>query len=188
MERQAKGEYPAFMRSLAFASLLVAVCVGVTRSTATGAVSFVVQSDDRIGSFRVKKDGTLHGATRAFGKPSSLRREQQGFYCVARWSEIGLRISFYNLGGRDPCAPQYGYFGQALITGKQWRTSKGLRIGEPVHRLHALYRNTRTRGPWAWLVTRYTSADDIGYYPGLEAKQLRGWVVAFRVNYTSGGV
>lgn len=153
--------------------------------------SFVIQGDYKLGDYAVKTNGTLDGAIRAFGEPTSIKR---GRYrgrptneCVVRWTDIGLRIHFYNLGGQDACARQYGYFGQALITGKQWRTSKGLRIGEPSRRLYALYAPRRFTGPWAWLVTRYTRIGVNGHYAGLEGKILNGWVVAFRVRYAAGG-
>ena len=73
------------------------------------------------------------------------------------------------------------------MTGKRWVTAKGLRIGQPIRRMHALYSPRRFRGYWIWLVTRYTPIGTGGYYAGLEAKGLNGWIVAFRVNYPAGG-
>ena len=98
----------------------------------------VIRGDVQIGHFLVKRDGPLDGALRAFGRPTSLRR---GRYqnCAARWADLGLRINFYNLGGHDPCVRQYGFFGDATMVGREWQTAKGLRIGDPAHKLHALY-------------------------------------------------
>jgi hypothetical protein len=78
--------------------------------------SIIVRGDVQIGRFLVQRDGTLDGAIRAFGKPTSRRR---GRYqdCTARWRPIGLRIGFYNLGGRNPCLRQYGYFSNATMVG-----------------------------------------------------------------------
>jgi hypothetical protein len=153
--------------------------------------SFVIQGDTKIGGYAVKANGTLDGAVEEFGEPTSLRR---GFYqgqptgtCVARWRPLGLRITFYNLGGHDACEPQYGYFSEALLTGNQWRTAKGLRIADPARRLWVLYNPRRFTGPWASLLTRYTRIGTNGYYAALEAKILRGRVTAFRVNYAAGG-
>jgi hypothetical protein len=91
--------------------------------------SIVVRGDVQIGRFLVHRDGTLDGAIRAFGKPTSLRR---GRYldCTARWRPIGLRIGFYNLGGRNPCLRQYGYFSNATMVGRHWVTARGLRLGD----------------------------------------------------------
>ena len=98
--------------------------------------SYVIQGDSKIAGYAVKVDGTLAGAIQRFGEPTSLRHDRgpglQGWNaCVGRWRGIGLKIVFYNLGGQDSCRPQYGYFRDALITGKQWRTAVGLRIGHP---------------------------------------------------------
>jgi hypothetical protein len=146
----------------------------------------VIRGDVQIGRFLVRRDGTLDGAIRAFGRPSSLRR---GRYqtCVARWAELRLRINFYNLGGHDPCERQYGYFSDATIVGRQWQTAKGLRLGDPARKLYALYAPRRFTGAWAWLVTRHLPYGGGSYYPGLSAKIHRGWVVAFRIRYPAGG-
>ena len=147
--------------------------------------SIVVRGDVQIGRFRVQRDGTLDGAIRAFGQPSSLRR---GRYqdCIARWRGIGLRIAFYNLGGRNACLRQYGYFSNATMVGRHWVTARGLRLGDPARRLHVLYSPRRFTGSWAWLLTRTYPAYDSSY-PGLTAKIHRGWVTAFRVQYPAGG-
>ena len=147
--------------------------------------AIVIRGDVQIGRFLVHRDGTLDGAIRAFGKPTSLRR---GRYqdCVARWRPIGLRIAFYNLGGRNPCLRQYGYFSNATMVGRHWVTARGLRLGDPARRLHVLYSPRRFTGSWAWLLTRTYPAYNSSY-PGLTAKIHRGWVTAFRVRYPAGG-
>jgi len=149
--------------------------------------TYVVRGDYKIGRYQVKLDGTLYGAIRAFGTPL-LERSYDS--CLAGWPAIGLRILFYNLGGQDPCLPQYGYFSFAVMTGRHWRTGKGLRIGDPERRLFALYSPRERTGAWWWLVTRRTLVGDCPrgcFYPGLEAKVHNGWVVALRVNYPAGG-
>jgi hypothetical protein len=163
----------------------IALLLGATPSPAR-TDSIVVRGDVQIGRFLVKRDGTLDGAIRAFGRPSILRR---GRYqtCFARWPDIGLRINFYNLGGKDPCARQYGYFSDATMVGEHWVTAKGLRLGHPARRLYALYSPRRFSGTWAWLLTRYLPYADGFRYPGLSAKIHRGWVTAFRVRYPAGG-
>jgi hypothetical protein len=150
--------------------------------------SFVIQGDNKIGYFAVKRDGTLFGAKEAFGEPTSIVR---GRYrnCRVGWRGAGLSIQFYNLGLGDPCEPQYGYFSQAVMSGKQWRTSKGLRVGRPWKYVFRYFPRARPApaGPWWWLVIRRSPYGDNSLYAGLEAKVQRGWVVAFRVNYAAGG-
>ena len=51
---------------------------------------------------RVKAAGTLRGARPAFGRPSRLDRTSN-LTCIAGWSNIGLRVGLYNLGGLNPC-------------------------------------------------------------------------------------
>lgn len=160
--------------------LLLAVTPG-----AAATASFVVRGDTQIGRYLVQRDGTLGGAVRAFGRPSSLQRSRES--CAARWRAIGLQIAFYNLGGFNPCSRRYGRFSTATMVGRRWATAKGLRIGDPSRRLRALYGPRRFTGPWAWLVTRTSPFGDRLRYAGLAAKIHRGEVTAFRVRYPAGG-
>ena len=155
--------------------------------------SFVIQGDYKIAGYAVKKDGTLFGAIDEFGQPTSLRRgtgrRLRGWNaCVARWRDLGLRIVFYNLGGQDSCKPQHGAFRDAIIAGKQWRTSKGLRIGHPQRYILRYYRHARpspTR-TW-WSLVRRTVVYFDRPYGALSAKVMNGRVVAFQVYYQAGG-
>lgn len=167
-------------------TVVVLLACGFARAAAPeGAESIVVRGDVQIGRFLVKRDGTLDGAIRAFGAPTSLIRGRSG-ECTARWRPIGLRIVFYNLGGRSPCLRQYGYFSNATMVGRRWVTARGLRLGDPARKLHVLYSPRRFTGSWAWLLSREYPAYDSAY-PALTAKIHRGWVTAFRVRYPAGG-
>lgn len=174
-------------------TIVGAVAVALTPASAGQPSSFVIQGDYKIGGYAVKQDGTLFGAIEEFGEPTSLRRgggRLRGWNaCVARWRELGLRIVFYNLGGEDSCRPQHGYFRDALITGRQWRTSKGLRIRQPRRYLFRYYAGARpsVSGLWWTLVPRKWPYGGGGTYAGLAAKVVDGWVVAFQVYYQAGG-
>lgn len=150
--------------------------------------ALVIRSDTHLGRYAVKRHGTLDGARRAFGTPTALRRTSH-LSCAARWRPLGLAIGFYNLGGRDACSPQYGYFASATMTGRRWRTSSGLAIGDPFRLLHVRYRRAEPRaGGWWWLIVRSTRREGrLTTEPGLEAKVVNGRVVAFRVRYPAGG-
>jgi hypothetical protein len=162
-------------------------------SAASQPSSFVIQGDYKIGGYAVKEDGTLFGAIEEFGDPTSLRRGGQRLRgwnaCVARWRELGLRIVFYNLGGQDACKPQHGYFRDAIITGRQWRTSKGLQIRQPWRYILRHYSGARpsANGVWWTLLPRKWPYGGGGTYAGLAAKVMDGWVVAFQVYYQAGG-
>jgi hypothetical protein len=157
------------------------------------AVRRVISGDWRIAGFRVRANGTLGGAIRAFGAPASKRRvfpTREG--CRVVWRRLGVRILFYNLGGNDPCSRRYGYFNNARIDGTRWRTGRGLTIRQSVERLRDLYPRARYHrgGPYGsgwWLVVRRSVIGIGGSYPGLLARSRDRRVTAFVVNYPAGG-
>ena len=153
----------------------------------------MIRGDAKLGGYAVKTDGTLFGAIEEFGDPSSLRRGQYRgrptVTCIARWQPLGLRITFYNLGGQNPCRPQFGYFGEAWITSKQWRTASGLRVGHPwryILRYHPRARHGGATGWWV-LVARRSRIGAFRSYSALAARVKNGYVVAFRITYAAGG-
>jgi hypothetical protein len=150
---------------------------------------FTIRSDWKIGSFLVKRDGTLAGAIEAFGAPGY--RDRDGSSCVVRWVRHGLKIVFYNLGGQNPCRPAYGFFSRARARGPHWQTGKGLEIGDRQRRMRNLYPNAEFHpfpkpAGW-WLVRRRTPFGGGGSYPGLLAKIENRHVLAFHVRYPAGG-
>jgi hypothetical protein len=166
------------------------ICAAVAALPAPAAADMVVRSDERIGSFRVKTDGTLGGARNAFGVPSRSVRTSDAT-CSVTWARLGLRIGFYNLGGLPPCGRATGHFSNAAIKGAQWRTGSGLAIGDRVSRLRTLYPGARYGadgfgGEGWWLVTR-RNATGPGTYPGLLARTRAGHVTALVVRYAAGG-
>lgn len=171
-------------RCLLLAGLTLALAVPAASAAPS---SYVIQGDYRIDGYAVKANGKLAGAVAAFGQPGSLRRGPRE-NCAARWPSLGLRIGFYNLGGANPCRPETGFFGSALVTGRRWRTANGLRIGDRAITIlirHPKARPSPQERNWWWLVPRFTQAT--GGYGGLEAKVVKGRVAAFRVNYQAGG-
>ena len=146
----------------------------------------MIRADTNIGGYAVRADGTLAGALRQFGRPTSIRRGRayDATSCYVAWRPLGLRMTFSKRGRGNPCDPRSGEFAHALMTGARWRTAKGLRIGDPRRRLRTLYGQRRLAGAWSWLVVRYNPIATVHY--GLEARSSRGRVVAFRVTYVAG--
>ena len=174
------------MRALITAA--VALALATSPSALGHQPSFVIQGDFRIGGYAVKRDGSLRGMIAAFDQPSTVRRgTRYREICYVAWRPIGLRVTLYNLGGSNPCLPATGHFSEALMATRIWRTSMGLRIGDSLARLRALYRNESRHGAWWWLITRRSPYGAGGSYPGLAAKVGRGRVVAFAVRYPAGG-
>jgi hypothetical protein len=156
--------------------------------------SYVIQGDNKIGHFAVKRNGTLSGAQAAFGDPTSIVR---GRYqnCRVSWRSAGLSMQFYNLGGQDACEPEYGYFSRAIMRGSRWRTAVGLRIGAPTRRIRHYYPRAvwhpGERHYWPsgwWLVVRPSpfGPGDVPY-PALLAETRNGRVSGFHVRYPAGG-
>jgi hypothetical protein len=176
------------MRSLGLGAV-VALLLGA--SAATAAPSFVIRGDTKIGTFAVQTDGSLAGTIRAFGAP---RLRRTGEACAATWPAYGLTMSFYNLGGQNPCTPRYGRFSRAITHGTRWRTDRGLRIGMPSSVVRKYYpRATFHRGlrlywpsGW-WLVTRPERFGGTRTYPGLLAETANRTLVSFQVRFPAGG-
>jgi hypothetical protein len=165
--------------------LLVVVAALAIAAPAAAAPAQVIRSDENVGAFAVKSDGTLGGAIRALGAPTSRVRNRES--CHTRWASLGVQILFYNLGGQDPCSNTFGRFAQATIVGTGWRTSNGLEIGDSLTRLRQVFPHSGKHGDWYWLVIR---PDQFGYggrYGALRAKIQHGRVVAFVVRYQAGG-
>jgi len=80
-----------------------------------------------------------------------------------------------------------GYCSLAEITGNDWRTASGLRVGDPLRRLWARYPRAQPQPPYWWLVIRRSPYGDHSNYAGLSAKARNGRVVAFLVRYAAGG-
>ena len=169
-----------------------AVLTALVVSSSAAAAVFTIRGDWKMGSFAVKRDGTLRGAVDAFGEPSAKARN--GEVCTVRWSRHGLRIVFYNLGGRNPCRGKYGFFSNARAKGPHWKTNRGLGVGDSESRLQNLYPKAKfhssKQGFWPagwWLVRRESQFGTGGHYPGLLAHMHDDEVQAFYVRYAAGG-
>jgi hypothetical protein len=170
----------------------VVLVLAAAAAPSASAHSFAVRGDQKLGAYAVRADGSLAGAIRAFGTPSSTRRT--GVSCLVVWSRHGLTVTFYNLGGDNPCSPAGGRFSRAILRGDHWLTTLGLRVGEPVSKLRRLYpRAPFRRGErhfWPsgyWLLTRTSPFGEGGGYPGLLAETARGRVVGYQVRFPAGG-
>lgn len=168
------------------------VTLSLVLVASAGAAVFTIHGDWRMGSFKVKRDGTLRGAIDAFGPTGS--RDRNGEVCTVRWPRHGLKIVFYNLGGLNPCKPANGFFSNARARGPHWKTDRDLAIGDRRHRLKDLYPGAKFHGGmhnfWPsgwWLVRRTSPFGSGGSYPGLLAHMHDHRVAAFHVRYPAGG-
>jgi hypothetical protein len=137
----------------------------------------------RIGSFRFEQDASLQAATKAFGPPDSRRRGSQGINCDLRWDARGLELAFVSSIGKA-CAPSYGFFCSATITGDAWKTDRGLRIGDSIERLRSLYPAAAKLSAGfmqTWRLEEGTTPCEGG--SGIEAATIGNSVNSFQVSY-----
>jgi hypothetical protein len=73
-------------------------------------------------------------AIKAYGKPDG--KSPQG--CPNKWKTLGVRMITADFGGGPACAPTTPVQ-QLVITGRQWSTERGLKIGDSLDRVRELY-------------------------------------------------
>jgi hypothetical protein len=166
-------------------AVAAAAALVLSAAAADASPDQVVHGDYRIGGFAVKADGSLRGLVREFGTPTGLWHNNLG--CVARWRRAGLLVRLYNLSGNDPCTLDEGRFYDATMTGRGWRTSLGLRVGDRGSRVGRIFPRAEAHGRWRWLVVRLTRTGTATRYPGLAARVVNGRVDALRVTFFADG-
>jgi uncharacterized repeat protein (TIGR01451 family) len=142
-----------------------------------GPPSFVIGAH-RVGRLHLTPRTSPADVNDAFG----VSRDRSGFgeFCDRHWRS-GLTISFVAFTGPDPC----GFKGKvsvarAVVKGAEWRTPRGLGIGDPVARIRTLYPRAARHGRWFWLTVRRTSYGDVAY--GVEALVRNGRVRVLAVS------
>ncbi len=153
-------------------SALVVIAVALLMATAVSAAgpARLIQTSakmQRLGAWRIDQSPTLGGARRTLGEPSSCRRIRLEDGSIARWNRLGVRVVTATLGvipsGATSCSYDRMPVSVVTVTGREWQTSLGLRVGDTVTRLHQLYPaatfHPTSRGDSSpkdsyWLVTR----------------------------------
>lgn len=123
----------------------------------------------RIGEFD-PHTGDVGQATVVFGLPSSTT--SSGESCQLSWADLGLTISFANLGGGDPCTD--GAVGSVQISGPPgrqagWHTNEGAQVGMGVGSLRRIYPQAARRRGALWLITMLSPYGTGGATPALSA-------------------
>ena len=152
----------------------------------------------RLGGWRIDLDPTAGGLRKAFGGWSSCRPINLESGSIIRYNTLGIRVVTATLGGIDPGTTSCTYpkmpVSNVTVTGKEWNTSFGLRVGDTVATLRSLYPHASFHArAWGdssprdsfWLVTQRTAClGDCGAAlsvtaPRLLAQTRAGRVVAF---------
>jgi hypothetical protein len=154
-------------------------------AAAAGGKPYLIDADTRVGPVVVGHT-TLPAATSAFQNRGKRIVRRGPSLCLVIWPRIGLTVNFGLVGNdpRDLC--KAGVALVVTVTSRgAWRTSAGLRVGDPIARLRALYPKSRAHlhdpgQAGYWLVTRRLCREVGGQpYAGLLARVRRGRVSAF---------
>ena len=179
-----------------FARPLLLACVGllVTASPAL-AGEFTIEvrgSADSfgrvlaIGDFKPSRNPTLGAALDAYGVPN-FRQRVSGTSCRVGWNGPGVKILVANFGGGGACRPARGRAQTARAFGDRWRTAKGLRVGQSLARLRAMYPAATQHGRVWWLVTAQSPIGTPHRYPVLAAAVRGGTVRSFALQILAAG-
>jgi hypothetical protein len=137
--------------------------------------------------WRTLTEGHAYGsAVAAFGRPTARGMDSpESNVCTVRWRGEGADVGFAWAAG--PCGARNlrraTWAGMRLF-GIRWKTSKGLRVGDPVAMIRRIYPRARfvsrppVPGEW-WLVTGRRG--ELGVQPLLVAEVGAGRVIALRV-------
>ena len=152
-----------------------------------------------LGDYRADTTPTLQEAVDAFGDPDACELDPVTKFASATWRALGLTIVAGRLspipGGGNACETPAEVFVSAVeISGSEWETAAGLRVGDTEARVGELYAYAR-RGParperldgW-WLVVSVTPGAMFRPVPMLLAKTRGGKVDRFVVEVGGEGL
>jgi len=128
----------------------VAALAAVLASTASAAPNFVIRRDNDIGGFALARNGTLGGAIAVYGAPTT-RQAVSYDTCTVAWARYGIQAEF-SLPSANPCDNRSCHT-RSTITGRQWKTDKGLHIGDPLPRLRRFYPHAKAYVGKTWTLT-----------------------------------
>jgi hypothetical protein len=161
--------------------VVAVLVVAAVLAAPAASTPFLIVGDKVVGGVRMT--ATLPQARKVLGAQDTTRRVSSS-ECQAVWRSRALTLTFLDLSDGVPCA--LGAAVRAVAASSRWHTAKGLRVGQPVARLRALYpaakfhRGAPYQG-W-WLIVRRT-CEEVGRqpYPGLLARSAHSRVAAFVV-------
>ncbi|HEX2467876.1 MAG TPA: hypothetical protein VHJ54_06695 [Solirubrobacterales bacterium] len=147
----------------------------------------------RLGGFDPQNKSPADAA-REFGPPSYVG--PNGELCVNEWHDLGLRISFANLGGPDPCSAE-GRVGSIelkdeLAAQAGWETETGVRVGMSAEELRETYPDAKPQllhglGRVLVLIERPALIGVVGTSPVLSARIADGAVDELRMSVAAPG-
>lgn len=120
---------------------------------------WVTPKSQRLGDYRIRRNPSYQGAIDVFGEPDQCRTVR-GRGGVAVWRSLGFRLYATTLGYPGPNAtacnsPAEHWINHITVTGRQWQTRSGLRVGHSLATLLRMYPKARRHRGWQagyWLV------------------------------------
>ena len=175
---------------IAGAVLVAAAAARVAQSSGPAGNDSTFVFRERAGPYHYwgKRRGgrAFQAAVTAFGRPSARgKSEPTSRICTIRWESRGIDVDFIRAAGcGDRALRRDGYWIGMRLWGIEWKTQRGLRVGDPVRKIRELYPDARyvSRPPNAayWeLLARQSK--DFGRIPLLEAHIGAGRVTAIDV-------
>lgn len=157
-------------------SIVILATLALFVPTAVAAPTFVIVRDVSVGGF--PRDGKVQKAIAVFGQPQT--RDNYAYdRCRLTWPSFGVTMeTYYTNATLDPCGPSARHW-STTVSDRRWRTSAGLRIGDPLRKLRQLYPRARKDAPGRWRLTTRMFAGVP--FPGLEARIVNGRVLSFTV-------
>jgi hypothetical protein len=132
-------------------------------------------------------DVGIRRAIQVFGRPSSQRAVWPGFAggavrdCEVTWSWLGLRVLFTTLDIEPGACNPNRVIWIARVTGHQWRTWRGLRVGDRYSQIRAHHpRASLHHGIW-WLATFRVRWGNRSLVPTVTATTRAGRVNGFGI-------
>jgi hypothetical protein len=116
--------------------------------SAAAAPALVVRGDTSFAGIGFR--GTRPAATRVLGAPDRVLRHR--YSCFVTWRRIGLTVEFFAFAPDDPCTK--GTVLKATMTGRGWRTSAGLHVGDSATLVRQHYPHATAHADGWWLRKR----------------------------------
>jgi hypothetical protein len=133
-------------RRAVIGAIAVLLAFGTASSASASPPQFVIRAGPgyrvQLGSWRVDRDPTYGAAIEAFGDASVC--SLHSWFGLPVWRSLGFRMRVTTLGslpaGTNYCtAPDHARVDSIVVTGRNWRTALGLRVGDRVEKLRQLY-------------------------------------------------
>lgn len=134
----------------------------------------------RLGRFQPPRDSSVQ-ARSYFGTPTGV--EDESDVCRLSWADLGLSITFANLGGRDACGPD-GRVASFDLSGTPaaqagWRTAEGARVGMSISVLLDLYPGATRMDGELVLAEKSSPIGEAGKIAVMTGYSIDGRVLAF---------